>query len=46
MKIASYTTRLITLPTGVGEHRLGATEFPVNYVTLQLRTDDGIEGIS
>jgi L-alanine-DL-glutamate epimerase-like enolase superfamily enzyme len=46
MKITSYKTRMITLPTDVGEHRRGTTEFPVNYVTLQVQTDEGIEGIS
>ena len=43
MKIASYETRAVCLPREPGPPVGGANVAP--FVTLTLRTDDGIEGI-
>ncbi len=43
MKIASYTTQVVRIPRQHAPFAKGGDE--IEFVTLQMRTDDGIEGI-
>ena len=45
MKIQSYTTHVVTLPPDVGALDQAPPAIRGDFVTLQLQTDDGVEGI-
>ena len=45
MKIQTYTTHVATLPPDVGAFEHAPPTIRGDFVTLQLRTDDGVEGI-
>ena len=45
MKIANFQTSVVSLPREAGPLSEGPGAIAANFVTLRLRTDDGIEGI-
>ena len=45
MKITSYETGVVALPRPIGPLSEGPGSVAATFVTLKLRTDDGIEGI-
>ena len=45
MKIASFSTRVVSVPREGGPLGDGLGSAISSFVTLKLRTDDGIEGI-
>ena len=45
MNIASFATRIVSVPREAGPLGLGPRSTGADFVTLKLRTDDGIEGI-
>ena len=45
MKIASFQTRAVSIPREAGPLSEGPGAIASNFITLRLRTDDGIEGV-
>lgn len=45
MKISSFQTRAVSIPREAGPLSEGPGAIAANFITLKLRTDDGIEGI-
>ena len=45
MKIAKFSTRLVSVPREQGPLGEGPGSVAANFVTLKVTTDDGVEGI-
>ncbi len=46
MKIASFETKAVSIPREPGPLGEGPGAIMANFVTLKMRTDDGVEGVS
>ena len=45
MKIAGFSTRVVSVPRESGPLSAGPGAMASNFVTLKMHTEDGIEGI-